>query len=69
MYRSKIKKKNKIKASFQEDKKKLQSAKKLPQRELPIIKNDEKQRAMLKKLKNYTTIKPMKTLRDEVEKT
>jgi len=69
MYRSKIKQKNKIKKGFQEDKKKLQSAKKLPQREIPIVKDDTKQRTMLKKLKNDMTINPIKTLRDEVEKT
>ena len=69
MYRSKIKQKNKIKKGFQEDKKKLQSAKKLPEREVPVVKDDEKKRNMLKKLKNDMKVQPIKSARDQVEKT
>lgn len=69
MYRSKIRKKNKIKKGFHEDKKKLQSTKKLPQREIPIVKDDNKQKKMLQKLKNDMKVQAIKTLRDEVERT
>jgi hypothetical protein len=69
MYRSKIKKRNKIKKGIIEEKRKNQDAKKLPDREVPIVKDDNKQKKMLNKLKNDMKVQPIKTLRDEVEKT
>lgn len=69
MYRSKIKKRNKIKKGIVEEKRKNQDVKKLPDREVPIFKDDNKQKKMLNKLKNDMKVQPIKTLRDEVEKT
>jgi len=69
MLRSKIKKRNKIKKGIVEEKRKNEPVKKLQDREVPIVKDDNKQRNMLKKLKNDMKVQPIKTLRDEVEKT
>ena len=67
MIRSKIKQKNKIKRIINSEKK--EDVKKLPQREVPNVKDDNKQKKMLNKLKNDMKVQAIKTLRDEVEKT
>ncbi len=72
MLRSKLKTRNKIKriSKSQEEKKREEAeSKKMKERKVPIIKDDNKQKNMLKTLKNDMKVQPIKTLRDQTEKT
>ena len=69
MLKGKIKSRNKIKSKKTDNKKIDENVNKLEEMKIAILTDPKKQKQMLKKLKEDMKVQPIKTLRDEIEKT